>query len=69
MLQQINRDLHFFTQGGSVKFDLLMPFWNPARWEWPFPELYQNLLDQIVRVEELGYENIWLTEYHFDTDG
>ena len=52
-----------------MKFGLLMPFWNPARWERPFPELYQNLLDQIVRVEELGYENIWLTEHHFDTDG
>ena len=46
-----------------------MPFWNPARWERPFPELYQNLLDQIVRVEELGYDNIWLTEHHFDADG
>ena len=52
-----------------MKFGLLMPFWNPARWERPFPELYQNLLDQIARVEELGYDNIWLTEHHFDTDG
>ena len=52
-----------------MKFGLLMPFWNPARWERPFPELYQNLLDQIVRVEELGYHNIWLTEHHFDADG
>ena len=52
-----------------MKFGLLMPFWNPARWERPFPELYQNLLDQIVRVEELGYDHIWLTEHHFDADG
>ena len=52
-----------------MKFGLLMPFWNPARWEHPFPELYQNLLDQIVGVEELGYDNIWLTEHHFDVDG
>ncbi len=52
-----------------MNFGLLLPFWNPARWERPFPELYQNLLDQIVRVEELGYDNIWLTEHHFDADG
>ena len=52
-----------------MKLGLLMPFWNPARWERPFPELYQDLLDQIVRVEELGYDNIWLTEHHFDADG
>ena len=52
-----------------MKFGLLMPFWNPARWERPFPTLYQELLDQIVRIEELGYDNIWLTEHHFDDDG
>lgn len=52
-----------------MKFGLLMPFWNPTRWEQPFPELYQNLLDQIVKVEELGYDHIWLTEHHFDADG
>ena len=52
-----------------MKFGLLMPFWNPARWERPFPTLYEDLLDQIVRIEELGYDNIWLTEHHFDDDG
>ncbi len=52
-----------------MKFGLLMPFWNPARWERPFTGLYQDLLDQIVHIEKLGYDNIWLTEHHFDDDG
>lgn len=52
-----------------MKFGLLMPFWNPARWQRPFPALYEELLRQIVHIEDLGYDNIWLTEHHFDDDG
>ena len=51
-----------------MKFGLLMPFWNPPRWEIPSPDLYEALLNQIERIEALGFDNIWLTEHHFDDD-
>lgn len=52
-----------------MRFGLFIPFQNPSRWARPYPELYQEHLHQIVRAEELGYDNIWLTEHHFDQDG
>ncbi|HKA53441.1 MAG TPA: LLM class flavin-dependent oxidoreductase [Candidatus Binatia bacterium] len=52
-----------------MNFGLLMPFQNPPRWARPFPELYREQIDQIVRAEELGYDTVWLTEHHFDQDG
>lgn len=52
-----------------MNFGLLMPFQNPSRWARPFPELYREQIDQIVKAEELGYDTIWLTEHHFDQDG
>ena len=29
------------------------------------PDLYRATLDQIQRVDELGYDSVWLTEHHF----
>jgi alkanesulfonate monooxygenase SsuD/methylene tetrahydromethanopterin reductase-like flavin-dependent oxidoreductase (luciferase family) len=52
-----------------MRFGLLMPFWNPPRWRRPDTELYQDLLGQIVRAEELGYDSVWFPEHHFDVDG
>lgn len=52
-----------------MNFGLLMPFQNPPRWARPFPELYREQIEQIVRAEELGYDTVWLTEHHFDPDG
>lgn len=52
-----------------MKFGLMYDFRNPEPWRRPFPELYRAMLDQIVRVEELGYDNVWLTEHHFVDDG
>jgi alkanesulfonate monooxygenase SsuD/methylene tetrahydromethanopterin reductase-like flavin-dependent oxidoreductase (luciferase family) len=52
-----------------MKFGLMQDFRNPARWRRPFPELYRKILDQVVRAEELGYDNVWLTEHHFADDG
>jgi alkanesulfonate monooxygenase SsuD/methylene tetrahydromethanopterin reductase-like flavin-dependent oxidoreductase (luciferase family) len=47
----------------------MQDFRNPLPWRRPYPELYKALLDQIVRAEELGYDNAWLTEHHFTEDG
>ncbi|MEW6299860.1 MAG: LLM class flavin-dependent oxidoreductase [Thermodesulfobacteriota bacterium] len=52
-----------------MNFGLLMPFQNPARWARPFPDLYREHIEHIVRAEELGYDTVWLTEHHFDPDG
>jgi hypothetical protein len=45
-----------------MKFGFMQDFRNPRPWCRPFPELYKLLLAQIVRAEELGYNNAWLTE-------
>lgn len=52
-----------------MNFGLFMPFQNPPRWAWPYPELYREYLEQTVYAEELGYDTIWLTEHHFAEDG
>jgi alkanesulfonate monooxygenase SsuD/methylene tetrahydromethanopterin reductase-like flavin-dependent oxidoreductase (luciferase family) len=52
-----------------MKFGFMEDFRNPQPWRRPFPELYRALLDQIVQAEDLGYDNVWLTEHHFTEDG
>lgn len=52
-----------------MKFGFVEDFRNPPRWRRPSPDLYRTILDQIVRAEELGYDNVWLTEHHFTEDG
>ena len=52
-----------------MQFGFMEDFRNPQPWRRPYPELYRALLDQIVRAEELGYDNVWLTEHHFTEDG
>ncbi len=52
-----------------MKFGIIQDFRNPQPWRRPYPELYHALLDQIVRAEDLGYDNVWLAEHHFTEDG
>ncbi|MGH7965550.1 MAG: LLM class flavin-dependent oxidoreductase [Candidatus Binatia bacterium] len=52
-----------------MRFGFMQDFRNPQPWQRPSAELYRALLDQIVRAEELGYDNAWLTEHHFTEDG
>jgi len=52
-----------------MRFGFMEDFRNPVKWRRPFPEFYGAILDQIVRAEELGYDNVWLTEHHFTEDG
>lgn len=35
----------------------------------PTPELYAGTLEQIRRVDALGYDHVWLSEHHFVEDG
>ena len=51
-----------------MDFGLLLPFRNPKQWEVPFPQLYQEHIEQAIRAEELGYDHIWTTEHHFADD-
>jgi alkanesulfonate monooxygenase SsuD/methylene tetrahydromethanopterin reductase-like flavin-dependent oxidoreductase (luciferase family) len=52
-----------------MRFGFMEDFRNPVKWRRPFPEFYNAILAQIVRGEELGYDNVWLTEHHFTDDG
>jgi alkanesulfonate monooxygenase SsuD/methylene tetrahydromethanopterin reductase-like flavin-dependent oxidoreductase (luciferase family) len=52
-----------------MRFGLWYDFRNPARWYRPAADLYARTLDQIVRAEELGFDDIWLSEHHFVDDG
>jgi probable F420-dependent oxidoreductase len=52
-----------------MEFGLLYDFRNPARWARPAPQLYAELLEQIVYAERLGFDSVWLTEHHFVEDG
>lgn len=52
-----------------MRFGFMEDFRNPAPWRRPFPELYRAILDQIVFAEQLGYDDVWLTEHHFSEDG
>jgi len=52
-----------------MKIGFMEDFRNPLPWRRPAADLYQAILDQIARGEELGYDNVWLTEHHFTEDG
>jgi alkanesulfonate monooxygenase SsuD/methylene tetrahydromethanopterin reductase-like flavin-dependent oxidoreductase (luciferase family) len=52
-----------------MNFGLMFDFRNPAPWRRGYPEFYRAQLDEIVRAEELGYDDVWLTEHHFVEDG
>lgn len=52
-----------------MRFGFMEDFRNPVNWRRPFPDFYEQILNQIIRGEELGYDNVWLTEHHFTDDG
>lgn len=52
-----------------MKFGVMYDFRNPrGAWWKPYPELLREMLDQVVAVERLEYDNIWVTEHHFVED-
>ena len=52
-----------------MKFGVMYDFRNPKQWRRPYTELYAAVLDQAAMLDELGYDNVWLTEHHFVDDG
>lgn len=52
-----------------MKFGVMFDFRNPGQWRKPDPVFYKSQIDETVRIEELGYDNVWLTEHHFVEDG
>jgi alkanesulfonate monooxygenase SsuD/methylene tetrahydromethanopterin reductase-like flavin-dependent oxidoreductase (luciferase family) len=52
-----------------MKFGVMYDFRNPKQWRRPYTELYAAMLDQIAMLDDLGYDNVWLTEHHFVDDG
>ena len=53
----------------NLRFGLLWPFRNPDFARVPWKDLYRKHLDLIVDSEDIGYDNVWLTEHHFVDDG
>jgi alkanesulfonate monooxygenase SsuD/methylene tetrahydromethanopterin reductase-like flavin-dependent oxidoreductase (luciferase family) len=53
----------------NLNVGLLFPFRNPPRWRMPFNDFYAEQLAQTRYAEELGFDEIWLTEHHFAEDG
>lgn len=52
-----------------MQFGLIYDFRNPQPWYRPYPQLYEELFEQIEYAEELGYDSVWITEHHFVEDG
>ena len=52
-----------------LQVGLIYDFRNPKPWQQPWNDLYEAFLKQIERAEELGFDQVWLTEHHFAEDG
>ena len=53
----------------KLRFGLWYAFRNPPQWHQPYQDLYAEVLEQIVWAEQIGYDDVWLTEHHFAEDG
>lgn len=52
-----------------LQYGLIYDFRNPPPWQRRWDDLYERLLQQIETAEQLGFDEIWLTEHHFTVDG
>jgi probable F420-dependent oxidoreductase len=55
--------------GQNIRFGLWYDFRNPPQWRQPADRLYAETLDQIAWGENLGFDDVWLSEHHFIEDG
>ena len=53
----------------TLKFGVLFSLRNPSQWQKPWPQVYQETLEQIVIAEELGFDSVWISEHHGADDG
>jgi len=53
----------------SLSFGLFSPFRNPPNWRIPWPEFYQTQIKHAKLAEDLGFDEMWLSEHHFCEDG
>ena len=53
----------------KISFGLWYSLRNPDKWHRPYPEIYEETLQQIAWAETIGYDDVWLTEHHFCEDG
>jgi probable F420-dependent oxidoreductase len=51
-----------------VRLGLWYDFRNPPQWRRPLGELYAETFEQIRWAEQLGFDDIWLSEHHFIDD-
>jgi probable F420-dependent oxidoreductase len=53
----------------KLRFGLWYDFRNPVEWRQDPARLYEGIIAQCVRAEELGWDDVWLSEHHFIEDG
>ncbi|MBK8960605.1 MAG: LLM class flavin-dependent oxidoreductase [Proteobacteria bacterium] len=51
-----------------MRFGVMHDFRNPQRWHVPSPRFYESMIEQVVAMERMGYDHVWLTEHHFTED-
>ena len=51
-----------------MKIGIFYDMRNPRKWSKPFPQFYQETLDHMQAMDELGFDAINVTEHHFDDD-
>ena len=51
-----------------MKFGVWYHLRNPQTWRKSPADFYRETLDQIEKVEALGYDSIWVSEHHFTND-
>jgi probable F420-dependent oxidoreductase len=53
----------------KLRFGLWYDFRNPPEWRQDPTKLYESIIAQTARAEELGWDDVWLSEHHFIEDG
>src|SRR5579871_5032058 len=52
-----------------MRVGTIIGFQNPAAWRRNWAELYAETLAFAARAEDLGLDEVWLSEHHFSDDG
>jgi probable F420-dependent oxidoreductase len=52
----------------KLKFGPIVHFRNPHQWYRDPTKLYHEIIDSIVMADDLGYDNVYITEHHVTQD-